>query len=240
MVLLRKFSLCVFCLPLVLAGCSFFPEFGPASSETVRSEEGRYKQIEQIDSLSPEEQHARARALVEPDKMVQHNMYVKNADEVRQAQLDKDSSERVVKMERDIGFVQNEFKGLKNMFARDDIASVAGNSGALVSVKGVRLGEHPGKTRLVFDLDGPADFKFNLDNAQKLLVISLPGAGWTAAQEHVYKNNKILQAYAAKAAKAGGSVVVVKLRAPAKVLSSAKLGKNAAGMHRIFLDIALL
>lgn len=68
-----------------------FPEFGPASSETVRSEEGRYKQIEQIDSLSPEEQHARARALVEPDKMVQHNMYVKNADEVRQAQLDKDS-----------------------------------------------------------------------------------------------------------------------------------------------------
>ncbi len=84
------------------------------------------------------------------------------------------------------------------------------------------------------------DFKFELDNAQNLLVISLQGARWDTAQERVYKNNKILQAYAAKAAKTGGSVVAIKLRGPAKVLRSAKLGKNAAGMRRIFLDIAPL
>ncbi|MCB9983531.1 MAG: hypothetical protein H6861_07665 [Rhodospirillales bacterium] len=213
------------------------PEYKNARSEDTLERQGTYEQVEKSDALSPEEQHRRAKALVDPNATVQHNRYVKNADEVRVA---IEEHNRVVEMERDVSVVQNEFKGLKDAVSRADIAPAAGSTTIKAHVQGVRLGEHADKTRLVLDLDAPGDFEFDLDNAQNLLVISLPGTAWSTASERVFNNSKVLRAYAAKPSQTGGSVVAVKLRGPSKVLGSAKLGKNAAGMHRIFLDVAPL
>lgn len=228
-----------------LSACSAFPSYNDGNTEEASARtSGRYKQVEQGGALTPEEQHARARAQVEPTKMVQHNDYVKTVEQVK---AEQDNHTRVVKMEQDIGAVKKDFKGLKDSIKRADVAAasapsaIAPASGApSVHVSGIRTGEHPGKTRLVLDMDGAADFKYELDNQKNILVISLPSASWNTAKEQVFKNSKIIQAYAAKPSKTGGALVALKLKGPAKVLLSQKLGKNAAGDYRIFLDVAPL
>ncbi len=229
------------CVALMgLSGCSGLYK-GDDSEVASGGDYGRYKQVEQGGALSPEEQHRLARAQVEPTKMVQHNDYVKKAKDVK---LAENTHSRVVELERDVGAVQKDFKGLKDTIQRADVASassaIAPASGAAAHVKALRTGEHPGKTRLVFDLDAAADFKYELDNKQGLLVIRLPSAQWDAPRERVFNNSKILQAYAAKSAQNGGALVALKLKGPAKVITSQKLGKNAAGDYRIFLDVAPL
>ncbi len=226
-----------------LSACSGFPGYKGESSETASNDGyGSYKQVEKGDALSPEEQHRLAKAQVEPTKMVQHNAYVKNAKDVK---LAENTHSRVVEMEREIDIVKKDFKGLKDTIKRADVASassaIAPASGTnFAHVKALRTGEHPGKTRLVLDVDASTDFKYELDNKQGLLVIRLPAAQWNAPSEKVFKNSRILQAYAAKPAKNGGALVALKLKGPAKVLASSKLGKNAAGSYRIFLDVAPL
>lgn len=232
-----QFFLVFVCMALALTGCSFFSESGDAQKTSGQQNSYAYKPAKQTDELSPEEQHKRARALVDPNAMVQHNAYVKNAEDVK-AGIDQHS--RVAKIQDDVSGVQSEFKGLKSIISRADIVPPTPVKATGAHVQGVRLGEYPDKTRIVFDLDSAADFEFDIDNAENLLVISLPGTAWNTASERVFHTSKLLRAYVAKPAQAGGSVVAVKLRGPSKVLRSAKLGKNAAGMHRIFLDIAPL
>ena len=228
------------CALLSLGACSNFPMHDADNAE-VSDARGGYRQVERGGELSPEEQHRLARAQVEPTKMVQHNAYVKNAKDVK---LAENTHSRVIEMEREVDSVKKDFKGLKSSIQRADVASassaIAPASGGLAHVKMLRTGEHPGKTRLVLDLDASADFKYELDNKQGLLVIRLPSAQWNAPNERVFKNSRILQAYAAKPAKGGGALVALKLKGPAKVLASSKLGKNAAGDYRIFLDVAPL
>ena len=224
-----------------LGGCSGLYSGDGASETAYNDPDGRYKQVEQGGGLSPEEQHRLARAEVEPTKMVQHNPYVKSADDVKMAE---NTHSRVVEMEREVDSVKKDFKGLKDTIQRADVAtassSIAPASGTAAHITALRTGDHPGKTRLVFDLDASANFKYELDNKQGLLVIRVPAAQWNAPKERVFNNNKILQAYAAKQAKNGDALVALKLKGPAKVLASSKLGKNAAGNYRIFLDVAPL
>jgi len=236
-----RFSLCVLYLPLFLAGCLTLPDHKAKDSQTVYERSESHVRSAKVDqALSPEEQHARAKALVDPTKMNQNNKYVKNAKDVERSQLYKEQPTRVARLEQDLNIVQKEFKGLKSAVRRAEIAPASGNLTVQAHVEAVRLGEYPNKTRLVFDLDRPAEFNFDVNNAQNLLVIRLPGTGWSTSTEYVFGGSKMLRAYAAKDAASGGSVVVVKLRGPAKVIASAKLGKNAAGKHRIFLDVAPL
>lgn len=220
---------------LILAACSALPEYSAQDNGRTASNDGSYKLAKDIDDLSPEEQHARAKALVDPNKMVQNNAYVKNADQVRKEQ---ESQTRVARIERGFSVVKNEFRGLIDSVTRANIAPASGS--ADVSVKAVRTGVYSDRTRIVFDLDGVSDFQFDLDNQKNLLVLHLSADGWDASADRIYSQDKILKAYAAKRSQNGGSVVALKLKGPAKVVRSQKLGKNAAGYNRIFLDIAPL
>ncbi|MEZ5814189.1 MAG: hypothetical protein R3E13_05620 [Alphaproteobacteria bacterium] len=238
---MRMFVLCWALAVLGGLGACSGTRYSEYEQAAVDEEQGAYRQVEKGAALSPEEQHRLARAKVEPTKMVQHNPYVKNARDVK---LAENTHSRVVEMEREIDGVKKDFKGLKNSIAHADIAlassAIAPASGAGAHVKGLRTGEHPGKTRLVFDLDAPGDFKYELDNAQSVLIVRLPGAQWDAPGEKVFEGSKVFQAYAAKPAQDGGALVALRLKGPAKVVASSKLGKNEAGDYRIFIDVAPL
>lgn len=234
---------CCSFLAFALGGCAELSLSRSDSTGGADERQGTYRQVEHGGELSPEELHARAKARVEPTKMVQHNEYVKTVEQVQREQA---QHSRVVELERDVDVVKKEFKGLKGTVqtaaARTpDFQSASIEPAAAgTSVKNVRLGSHPGKTRVVFDLNAPSGVQYDLDNANKLLVIKLPGAGWDTQRERIFNGDKVLKAYAAKTTNDGDAIIVVKLQRPAKVLRSEKLGKNDAGYYRVFIDVAPL
>lgn len=210
----------------------------------------RYTPSSKGGELSPLEQHKLAKAQVDPAHVNKKNVYVKT---VKQVEAEQQERQRLASVERDLSVVKNEFKGMKTAVDRASIAqapvpklkpapasaSISPAAGANVSVKNVRTGSYPDKTRLVFDLDGASDFQFDLDNENRLLVIRLGADGWDAPVEKIFKGDKVIRAYAAKPS-GGGNVVALKLNRPVKVLMSQKLDKNAAGYNRIFFDVAPL
>lgn len=231
-------------LALTLGGCSALPG-GKTDEETLvaSGDSGGYRQIDQSQGLSPEELHARARAQVHPQEMVQHNQYVKTVDEIER---EHENHNRVVAMERDVDVVKTQFKGLKDTVETAEARSPAFQNARIepaaagTSVQHVRFGAHPGKVRMVFDLNAPSGVQYDLDNKQNLLIVRLPGAKWNTKPEEAFNNGKVLRGYAAKTTEEGDALVVVKLKGPSKVLTSQKLGKNEQGYYRVFLDIAPL
>jgi hypothetical protein len=107
-----------------------------------------------------------------------------------------------------------------------------------VSVTGLRLGEHKDKTRLVFDMTGASAYRYDLDNAENLLVIELAGAGWTAAQSQTMAKSPLVQSYSVQAMDGGGTRVIIPLKRAVNVIYEAALkpeGGNSS--HRIVLDL---
>lgn len=86
-------------------------------------------------------------------------------------------------------------------------------------VQAVRLGEHPGKTRIVVDLTGVTNISpaFDLDNAEHLLVIDLPGVSAQGVSASLPKSSGIVTGMSASET-ATGSNLVVQLKGDAKVL----------------------
>ncbi len=109
------------------------------------------------------------------------------------------------------------------------------------AVVAVRRGEHPGKTRLVMDIKQKAQVKYDLDNNEKVLLVEMPGVGWDAKTESVFKDHPLIKSYAAQGSSSAGTTVAIELKKPAKVLLSTVLGPNSTNPnHRYVLDIAPL
>jgi hypothetical protein len=127
------------------------------------------------------------------------------------------------------------------VLAKEEKAAVeqktdAGVSGS--SVTGIRVGEHPGKVRIVLDLSGASNFSAEIDNNEKVLLVDLPNTAWTTDMEKVFKN-PLVKAYIAQKNE-NGVTLAVKLAAPAKLVMSTKLPPNQTYGHRIALDVGAL
>ncbi len=109
-------------------------------------------------------------------------------------------------------------------------------SGAAVS--SVRVGDHPGKVRIVLDLTGPAKFAADVDNNEKILLVDLPGTGWTAETQKLIKNPLVKGYVAQKNATGNGTVLAIKLAKPAKVLMATVLPPNESYGNRIAIDVS--
>lgn len=109
------------------------------------------------------------------------------------------------------------------------------------SVSNIRLGEHPGKTRLVLDLSGPSPYSTELDNTEKLLIVQIPKAGWSAGQGRTLGKSPLVASYTAQPASDGGTTLAIELKRPVKIAADSSLPPNATYQnHRIFLDLVAL
>lgn len=104
-------------------------------------------------------------------------------------------------------------------------------------VKGIRTGQHPGKTRLVLDLTGQSKYRADIDNEENLLLIELSDAGWAAASQKMM-NHPLIKGYTTQASSNGGTILALELSKPAKILGSSALKPNSQYGHRIYLDLA--
>jgi hypothetical protein len=183
-------------------------------------------------ALSPMQAHMAARNQVDPQGR-KGNTMVKLATNV----------------ERDLREMKSDFKGLKALALRVEetpagrlaaIQTAAGDEDSTARIKAVRIGDHAGKTRLVFDVEGRLGYSHEVDNKQKVLLISMAAAAFDAPKQKVFSHSQMLKAYVAKPSKDGKILVALKLNERAKVLKSKDLGVNAQGVRRVYLDIAPL
>lgn len=106
-----------------------------------------------------------------------------------------------------------------------------------VAVMGIRVGTHPGKTRIVLDVTQTAKFVANVDNAQKVLVVEIPGAS-IATESQSRLQNPLVGGYMAQTTDKGLALAIA-LKNPAKLVLSTVLKGGPHG-NRIVLDLAPL
>ena len=101
----------------------------------------------------------------------------------------------------------------------------------------MRVGEHPGKTRMVFDMTGASSYRYDLDNAENLLVLEIANAGWAAAATQNFTKSPIIQSYSTQAMDGGGTRVIMQLKRAANVAYEAVLKPEGANGHRLVIDL---
>lgn len=105
-------------------------------------------------------------------------------------------------------------------------------------VQKVRNGIFQGNTRLVLDLSRPADFSYDLDNRENLLVVEIDGAGWRAPEMQEITGSDLISSISASTTRQGGSRMVVELSGDAEVVRAQSLPPTGNNGHRIFMDLA--
>jgi hypothetical protein len=105
-----------------------------------------------------------------------------------------------------------------------------------VSVTGVRIGHHPGKTRLVLDLDAQDRFEYALENEKSVLLVTLHGTQWAAANREEFGNDPLIEGYEVRPVP-DGTVLAVRLKAPARLVMAAAFQPAQGRGHRIVFDL---
>lgn len=112
------------------------------------------------------------------------------------------------------------------------------NTALALSINDVRIGIHPDKTRLVFDLDQVADFRiFTLSNPYRI-VIDMPTLSW---QTHAIQSNAQAGISAVRhgALKTDISRIVIDMTTPVIVKSAFVLPATADKSNRLVIDYQL-
>lgn len=119
-------------------------------------------------------------------------------------------------------------------------AEPAAGTGPDGAVTGVRIGEHGNKTRLVFDLSSKTkpDFKYDLDNGEKILMVDMPESGWQGATSGKSSISPLVSGWTAQKGANGGSSVAIQLKGDARVLSTEFLKAEGSDPARLVMDIA--
>ena len=100
----------------------------------------------------------------------------------------------------------------------------------------IRTGEHAGKTRLVMDIGSKSSFSYDLDNAEKVLIIELPMVQHEKELKASLSKSPYISSYMSEATN-NGSRVIVQLKQPVKILAAEMLGAISTRGARIYLDI---
>jgi hypothetical protein len=107
-------------------------------------------------------------------------------------------------------------------------------------VKGIRIGEHGSKTRLVLDLDTSAkpEFTYDLDNGEHLLIVDMPSSAWSASGNSGKPNSPLIAGWNSQKGASGGTAIAVQLKKDARILSTQFLKAEGSDPARLVMDIA--
>ncbi len=205
----------------------------------------------------PLQAHLVARKQVDPSDLSAHHKYTKSEAEAQESKevAAKADEARVAELESQLAALRKDFKTLG-----PKISPTSGQGQAAIvqdapavsssipppsavmssSVTGVRVGEHPDKTRLVFDMNAPGKFSSDMQNDGRRLVVNLPESSWAGEMQKTLPNSQLISAYSVSPSPSGGVIVTIDLKKPAKLSLSDALKPNEVYGHRIVFDVAPL
>lgn len=107
-----------------------------------------------------------------------------------------------------------------------------------ITVSGLRFGGDTGKTRIVFDANATLNYRTDLDNSENLLVVELPGAGWSATLQGKAPANSLIDSWTAQPDGQGGTRLIMILKKAASVAYQAVLKPESDNPHhRLVIDL---
>lgn len=106
-----------------------------------------------------------------------------------------------------------------------------------VNVMDIRIGEHPGKTRIVLDVSGKSSFTADLDNQERILVIEIPAAGWNAALQQTLSSSPLLSSYRVERLDNGGSMLILQLKKAAVISYKGTMDDATTKGQRLIIDL---
>lgn len=107
------------------------------------------------------------------------------------------------------------------------------------TVLGVRLGEHPQKTRMVIDWSQLGEVRTDLDNTEKLLVVTLSKTEWDGKTLVSGLSSPLVSGWSVQD-EAGAKTLVVQLKKSVKLGSVSKLKAENGKPARVVLDLTAL
>lgn len=116
------------------------------------------------------------------------------------------------------------------------VAKPAAVKAAAAGVNNIRVGEHPGKVRIVLDVNGKPDFSTDLDRTENLLTVDLPGLPWHAANKAAFGKLPVVKGYTAKPA-GSGSIVVFDLKQQTAIEDVMSLKATKGQPAKIVIDL---
>ncbi|MCB9979728.1 MAG: hypothetical protein H6863_01135 [Rhodospirillales bacterium] len=126
---------------------------------------------------------------------------------------------------------------LKKENAKEPVSakpSAAQKDGATLS--SLRVGEHPGRTRVVLEVGQKTPFHYDLDNEELLLIIELPEATPAIHEPFLTGQSPYISAITLQPVDKG-SRLILQLKTPVKVLAAEPIPATASQDARIFFDI---
>ena len=150
-----------------------------------------------------------------------------------------------VNTDRLVGLMDR-LEGKRNMPSLNLLSPAAGSDlktptlDAETVIQSVRFGRHDEKTRIVLDVTNLSQYSYEIDNAEGIMVISMPYAVWEAgAQEHSIGSG-LVEGWTHQHDEVGGTALVLQLKETAKVVHKNSLPASGDRGSRIFVDIAPL
>lgn len=104
------------------------------------------------------------------------------------------------------------------------------------NVQAVRIGDHPGKVRVVLDLSGKTGYSLNYDPNSNSIFVEMPYATWSAAKSWQGKTSGVLNNYKVEQA-ASGVILVLGVNDNALVSASGLLNASGDKKDRLYIDI---
>lgn len=102
----------------------------------------------------------------------------------------------------------------------------------------MRIGEHPGKTRIVLDLNAAANFTADIDNNEELLTIAIDGAKWTTQTDRTITTSPLIASYHAdNIGNEKGIILAVQLKKEARIAYKDSLKALSGNGRRIVIDL---
>ena len=115
--------------------------------------------------------------------------------------------------------------------------SVPPLSNGQASVYDLRIGEHPGRTRLVMDTNGKTGFSVDVDNSENIAVIDLPQAGWTASTSRALAKSNFISSYSVQPS-GNGHILILQLKRNAQVTYKDDLAGTSGNSRRLVVDLS--
>lgn len=109
-------------------------------------------------------------------------------------------------------------------------------SGGKASVYDVRVGEHPGKSRIVLDVNTKTGFNVDIDNNEKIMIVELPDADWSTSMSRSFGRSPIISSYAVEPS-GNGHMLIFQLKKAANITYKADIGALSGSGRRIVIDL---
>jgi len=104
-------------------------------------------------------------------------------------------------------------------------------------ITSIRVGDYPDKTRLVMDVSAPTTFTYDIDNAERILIITTSARASSAPMQGAFTTSPLVSAYSAEKTADGSVRLVLQLRAGVKVAKAQTLAPSEGKGNRIMFDL---